>query len=74
MKQKTCHTCRQPILEKPRIEDKSVNGVTVIKYRFKDGSTYVDASCQCFGHRGRVHSSEKCPLLQHQHKGRSAAT
>ena len=71
MTQKTCRACHQPIPERPIVEDKSCNGVKVIKYRFKDGSTYVDASCQCFGHRGRVHSSEKCPLLQRHHKGRS---
>lgn len=60
---KRCRTCRQPIVDKPRIENQSANGVKVIKYRFKNGSTYVDATCQCFGHIGRVHSSESCPLL-----------
>ena len=66
---KTCRTCHQPLRKTPVIEDRSENGVTVIKYRFKSGSTYVDASCQCFGHKGRVHSSESCSLL-HTHEPR----
>jgi hypothetical protein len=73
VKQKTCQTCRQPLRERPIVEDKSCNGVTVIKYRFKDGSTYVDTHCQCFGHAGRVHSNEKCPQLLRARKRRSVS-
>ena len=58
-----CKTCHQSVPEKPARVDQSCNGVKVIKYRFKDGGTYVDASCQCFGHTGRIHSSESCPLF-----------
>lgn len=50
---KTCRTCRQPVREKP-----------VIVHRFKNGSTVVEASCQCFGTTFRLHSSESCPLLR----------
>jgi hypothetical protein len=60
---KRCKTCHQSVAEKPEREDQSCNGVKVVKYRFKNGGTVVDASCQCFGHLGRVHSSESCPLL-----------
>jgi hypothetical protein len=44
------------------IEDQSRNGVKVIVYRFKNG-TSVDAACQCFGAPFRLHSNERCPLL-----------
>jgi hypothetical protein len=49
--------------EKPVAEDQSCNGVKVTVYRFKNGSTVVDATCQCFGAIGRLHSNERCPLL-----------
>lgn len=49
--------------EKPVAEDQSRNGVRVIVYRFKNGSTVVDTTCQCFGSTRRLHSNEKCPLL-----------
>jgi hypothetical protein len=61
---KTCQICRQPIVERPIREDQSQNGVKVIVFRFKNGSTVVDASCQCFGTTFRLHSNERCPLLQ----------
>lgn len=60
---KTCRTCRQPIPERPVKEDQSANGVTVTVYRYKNGSTVVDAICQCFGASYRLHSNEKCPFL-----------
>lgn len=66
---KTCRTCRQPVREEPTREDQSRNGVRVIVYRFKNGSTAVDASCQCFGHTFRLHSSENCPLLRRLRAG-----
>lgn len=62
---KRCLTCRQTIPEKPAVKDQSQNGVKVIKYRFKNGGSVVDASCQCFGTRFRLHSNERCPLLLH---------
>lgn len=40
--------------------DQSRNGVRVI-----DGTT-VDAICQCFGSRRRVHSRTDCPLRLRQ--------
>ncbi len=62
-----CRTCRQPIPDKPAREDQSLNGVRVTKFRFKNGSTVVDATCQCFGLSFRLHSNERCPLLQRMH-------
>lgn len=47
--------------EQPIREDQSRNGVTVTVFRFKNGSTVVDASCQCFGAPFRLHSSDRCP-------------
>ena len=44
-------------------EDQSKNGVTVTVYRYKNGGTVVDATCQCFGAPFRLHSNERCPLL-----------
>jgi hypothetical protein len=43
-------------------EDQSRNGVRVIVYRTENGSV-VDADCQCFGHPGRLHSTDRCPLF-----------
>lgn len=60
---KTCRTCRQVVPEKPVVEDQSRNGVRVIVYRYEGRGTVVDASCQCFGSRFRLHSSDTCPLL-----------
>lgn len=65
-----CRTCHQHVPEKPVIEDQSRNGVKVVKYTFKNGSTVVDASCQCFGAPLRLHSSEKCPLLKRLRAGK----
>jgi hypothetical protein len=62
---KTCRTCRQRVPEKPVLEDQSRNGVRVHVRRFKNGSTVVDADCQCFGLAFRLHSSSGCPLLRH---------
>ncbi len=64
----SCRTCRQPIPEKPIREDQSRNGVTVTVFRFKNGSTVVNASCQCFGAPFRLHSNDRCPLLQQQRR------
>lgn len=66
---KICRTCRQVVPEKPVREDQSRNEVKVIVYRFKSGSTIVDAVCQCFGAVGRLHSNERCPLLQRLRRG-----
>lgn len=60
---KSCRTCRQPIPEQPLAEDQSKNGVTVTVFRYKNGSTVVNATCQCFGAPFRLHSNERCPLL-----------
>lgn len=60
---KRCRTCRQSLPERPVKEDQSRNGVTVTVYRYKNGSTVVDATCQCFGATYRLHSNERCPLL-----------
>ena len=69
MKSTICRTCRQPVPEKPIVEDQSANGVKVTVYRFKNGSTIVDAACQCFGATFRLHSSERCPLLLRRAEG-----
>lgn len=55
------------------IDDQSRNGVKVIVYRFKNGSTAVDAICQCFGAVERLHSNERCPLLQRLRKGEAVS-
>ena len=72
-KTKTCRTCHQPVPEKPMLEDQTRNGVRVVVHRFKSGSTYVDAACQCFGSPRRLHSSEKCPLLLRLRAGEQIA-
>jgi hypothetical protein len=64
---KTCHACRQSVREKSVREDQSLNGVRIIVHRFKNGSTVVEADCQCFGHTFRSHSSVRCVLLQRLH-------
>jgi hypothetical protein len=58
-----CRACGQTLPPKRVMEDKSANGVRVHVYRFANGGTTVDASCQCFGHTGRVHSNDRCPVL-----------
>jgi hypothetical protein len=50
---------------KPTREDQSRNGVRVIVYRNENGST-VDAACQCFGSRRRLHSNPHCPLIERE--------
>jgi hypothetical protein len=57
---KRCRTCHQTVPETPVREDQ----VTV--FRFKNGSTVVDASCKCFGAPFRLHSNANCPLLRRQ--------
>lgn len=68
---KRCRCCKQPIPETPVKEDQSRNGVSVIVYRFKNGGTIVDASCQCFGSTRRLHSNANCPVLL-RHRKRAA--
>jgi hypothetical protein len=48
---------------KPAFEDQSRNGVKVIVRRNENGSV-VEADCQCFGGKGRLHSNPYCPLLR----------
>jgi hypothetical protein len=43
--------------------DQSKNGVRVIVHLWSDGGRVVDADCQCFGERGRVHSDPRCPRI-----------
>lgn len=62
MRHKTCRACRQPVPDKPVVENQSRNGVRVRVFRFKSGGTVVDAACQCFGYEFRLHSTERCPL------------
>lgn len=61
---KICRACRQPVREQPVHDDQSRNGVRVIVHRFKNGSTVVEADCQCFGATFRAHSNDRCLLLQ----------
>lgn len=51
------------IKEIPFIEDQSKNGVKVIVSRFS-GGTHVEASCNCFGAKNRVHSNPSCVNLK----------
>ena len=55
-----CRECGAPTAE-VTVEDQSRNGVRVIVTRYRDGGTYVDASCSCFGSTSRTHSWENCP-------------
>ena len=54
---KHCDTCT---CTQPTRENQSKNGVRVIVYRWPDGSTTVDASCQCYGMPMRIHDNPFC--------------
>jgi len=49
-----------------KMEKQDRNGVRVRVTRWVSGGTTVTATCQCFGHPGRIHSNEHCPLRQRQ--------
>lgn len=52
------------IVNQASFEDQSKNGVKVFVFRDFDGNSIVEASCDCLGIYGRVHSTDTCPVYK----------